>query len=240
LGVKERRKEKEKLKAEPEPESKEVEASDAPVESIAEAHKPEVEIISKESVEVSEIVEEPQVESPEITETEITETMPPWGGMKQSEWMYHIPPREEDKVLWAEEWGDFILQWTEFNRVHIISITTFIKEKPFSDILGKADALKIIGDTLTEKEIAQWLNKKKRQLRVYWRPLEDWADIIYQWALDTGNVRLDVKSIIIQEKEKSFATLPEDDLKIVVDLMVTKGYAEWIDRKKGAIKIIVI
>lgn len=240
MGVKERRKEKEKPKAESEAESKEVKTSETPAESIAEIHKPEVEIIDKESVQVSEIMEEPEIESPAIIKTEAIEIMPPWGGMKQSEWMYHIPPREEDKVLWAEEWGDFILEWTESNSVHIISITTFIKESPFSDILGKADALKIIGDTLTEKDIAKWLNKKKRQLRVFWRPLEDWADIIYQWALDTGNVRLDVKSIIIQEKERSFATLPEDDLKIVVDLMVTKGYAEWVDKKKSAIKIVFV
>ncbi|MHA2397230.1 MAG: hypothetical protein ACXAC0_11050, partial [Candidatus Thorarchaeota archaeon] len=75
--------------------------------------------------------------------------------------------------------------------------------------------------------------------RVYWRPLEDWVDILYQWALKTGKLRLDVKSIVIQEIDEDFATLPEKDIHIVLALMVKKKMAEWIDEKKGAIVISV-
>ena len=74
-------------------------------------------------------------------------------------------------------------------------------------------------------------------LRVYWRPLEDWADILYQWALKTGKLRLDVKSIVIQEVDEDFASLPEKDIHIVLALMVKKELAEWIDAKRGAILI---
>ncbi|MHA2358991.1 MAG: hypothetical protein ACXAB5_01855, partial [Candidatus Thorarchaeota archaeon] len=71
----------------------------------------------------------------------------------------------------------------------------------------------------------------------YWRPLEDWADLIYQWAIKTGKLRLDVKSIVIQESAEDFASLPEKDIRIVLALMVDKGLADWVDTKKGAIII---
>jgi hypothetical protein len=57
--------------------------------------------------------------------------------------------------------------------------------------------------------------------------------------LKSGKVRLDVKSIVIQEDEYSFAKLPENDLHQVLLIMVEKGLANWVDKKKGAIKIVV-
>jgi hypothetical protein len=99
------------------------------------------------------------------------------------------------------------------------------------------DSFKTIAAVLIDKEVAEWVDKKKRQLRVYWKPLEDWADLLYQWALKTGKLRLDVKSIVIQEIDEDFATLPEKDIQIVLALMVKKNLAEWIDEKKGAILI---
>ena len=113
-----------------------------------------------------------------------------------------------------------------------------IAEPPFKDLRNKVDSFKKISKILTDKEVAEWTDRRKRQLRVYWKPLEDWADYIYDWALKTGKLRLDVKSIVIQETQESFAKLPEKDLYIVLALMVEKEYAEWIDKKKGAILII--
>jgi hypothetical protein len=135
------------------------------------------------------------------------------------------------------EWADYLLEWTENKRVHILSLASFISEPPFKDLRNKVDSFKAIAAVLVDKEVAEWQDKKKKQLRVYWRPLEDWADILYQWSLKTGKLRLDVKSIVIQEIEEDFAGLPEKDLHIVLALMVKKGLAEWIDEKKGAILI---
>jgi len=164
--------------------------------------------------------------------------MPSWGGADQSEWMYSIPSREGDRELWAEEWADFLLLWMEHNTVHVLSLATIIAEPPFKDLRNKVESFKKISKVLIDKEVAEWTDKRKRQLRVYWKPLEDWADYIYEWALKTGKLRLDVKSIVIQESRESFAKLPEKDLYIVLALMVEKEFAEWIDKKKGAILII--
>ncbi|MHA2423570.1 MAG: hypothetical protein ACXAEF_02210 [Candidatus Thorarchaeota archaeon] len=90
---------------------------------------------------------------------------------------------------------------------------------------------------MVEKEVADWLDRGRRQLRVYWRPLEEWADIVYEWALKTGNLLLDLKSIVIQESGQDFAQLPERDIGIVLGFIVEKELAVWVDKKKHAIRI---
>ncbi|MHA1663154.1 MAG: hypothetical protein ACTSVR_07870 [Candidatus Thorarchaeota archaeon] len=237
-------KEKRRKKSKEEAESVETEARSETEEVVEQAevgtHSPEVEV-EQEKVKPTEVVEEVDTKSTEATVEEVTTEvilMPSWGGNDQSEWMYGIPPREEDRDLWAEEWADFLLLWTEHNSVHVLSLATFIAEPPFKDLRNKVDSFKKISKVLIDKEVAEWTDRKKRQLRVYWKPLEDWADYIYEWALKTGKLRIDVKSIVIQESGESFAKLPEKDLYIVLALMVQKDYAEWIDKKKGAILVI--
>lgn len=240
MGVRERKREKTKTKESAKP------LEQDKVESVSEAG----EVVIDEAVSTPEVIIE-ETESSVVHESSETDegvvakskavdqdfVMPSWGDVKETEWMYGMPTREEDNELWAEEWADYLLEWTEHKKVHVLSLATFISEPPFKDLRNKVDSFKAIAEILVEKEVAEWRDKKKRQLRVFWRPLEDWADILYQWALKTGKLRLDVKSIVIQEEKEDFATLPEKDIHIVLDLMVKKGLATWVDEKIGAVLI---
>ncbi|MHA2602616.1 MAG: hypothetical protein AM324_010845 [Candidatus Thorarchaeota archaeon SMTZ1-83] len=241
MGVREKQREKKKEKAQQD--TVEVKAEEVDVvesQSVEEPQKSEVQIIQQEAAitpeEVRTATEAVGVEETKPVTVEIV-LLPPWGGIDETEWMYSIPPREEDRQMWAEEWADFLLGWAEANGVHVLSVTMFIKNAPFKDIAGKVDSFLLVGEVLVKKEIAEWLDDTKRQLRVYWRYLEDWADIIYQWALRTGKLRLDIKSIVIQEEKQDFASLPEKDLRAVMRIMVDRGLADWVDKKKGAIKV---
>jgi hypothetical protein len=241
VGMKEKPRVKSKEEVKPESVESEIEpAVEEVIEQVTEeTHTPEV-VVEPEIEKQSEVVEEVDPDIADIVvELSTTEPilMPSWGGTEQSEWMYGVPPREEDRNLWAGEWADFLLQWTEHNSVHVLSLATFIAEPPFKDLRNKVDSFKIITQVLIDKEVAEWSDRRKRQLRVYWKPLEDWADHIYEWALKTGKLRLDVKSLVIQESGESFAKLPEKDLYIVLALMVEKELAEWVDKKKGAVLV---
>jgi hypothetical protein len=243
VGVRERRREKEKSKSAPESTESESKVEEPTLDEEIEAEvesvtKPEVVVKHKETITVEETGDIAIETEEALVEPEEVILMPPWGDLRQTEWMYGIPPREEDRDMWAEEWSDFVLRWMEARDVHVLSVTAFIKEPPFNDITNKIDSFKLIGGVLVQKEIAEWLDRNRRQLRVYWRFLEDWVDIIYDWALKSGKLRLDVKSIVIQEEDYSFAKLPEKDLHRVLLIMVEKGLASWVDKKKGAIKII--
>jgi len=242
VGVRERGREKAKTKESSKPsEEKQVEISPPSTETITEEEisSPEVVIETIQSTSTEESAEEANSVHESIpTTAEQDFVSPSWGNIEETEWMYGIPSREEDKEMWAEEWADYVLEWSEAKKAHVLSLATFISEPPFKDFRNKVDSFKIITQILVDKEVAEWIDKKERQLRVYWRPLEDWADILYQWALKTGKLRLDVKSIVIQEVKQDFASLPEKDIHIVLALMVKKGLASWVDEKKGAIIIV--
>jgi hypothetical protein len=242
LGVKERKREKTKTKESTKPVKQEQVESPDINETIVEdtTHSPEVVVEVEEPKEAVKLKAETDAVNDAELETKTVESdslMPSWGDVEETEWMYGIPTRDEDRKLWAEEWADYLLEWTENNKIHILSLATFISEPPFKDLRNKVDAFRDIAEVLVKKEVAEWVDKKQRQLRVYWKPLEDWMDILYQWALKTGKLRLDVKSIVIQEADEDFASLPEKDIHIVLALLVKKGLAEWIDEKKGAILI---
>jgi len=237
LEVKERRRDKERPKTSPKPK---VDGS-APEEVAESENVVRLEETSAEETSSSDQLDSIPMEStPEPISSEAPQVvLPRWGDLKQTEWMYHIPPREEDKKMWAEEWADFLIKWAESRSLHVLSVATFVKEQPFNDMLGKVDAFRVIGDLLVEKDVSEWLDEKKKQLRVYWRPLEEWGDIMYKWAIRTGRLRLDVQSIVVQDSKEEFAGLPERDLHRIMGIMVSKGMAKWVDTKKGAILVLV-
>jgi hypothetical protein len=243
VGVRERKREKIKTKeSTPELEEEQVESAPTVNETTIEGgvHAPEVVVGITKTMESEDAAVQTAFTKETAPEEIVAEpgfVMPSWGDFEETEWMYSIPTREEDRDLWAEEWADYLLEWTEARNVHVLSLATFIGEPPFKDLRNKVDSFSMIAEALVGKEVAEWIDKKKRQLRVYWRPLEDWADILYQWALKTGKLRLDVKSIVIQEAKEDFASLPEKDIHIILALMVRKRLAEWIDEKRGAILI---
>jgi len=176
-------------------------------------------------------------QAPAVEEAAVVQ--PSWGGPEDAGWMYLIPPQEQGRKSWSEEWGEFLLEWARAKCVHVVSLGTFITESPFKDIFGKVDAFRLIAESLIEKGTGEWLDRRKKRLRVYWRPLEDWVDVIYEWALRTGQTLIDVKSLMIQETAQEFSTLPEKDLHRIVKMMVDRELAEWVDKKKGAVRIIV-
>jgi hypothetical protein len=242
LGVKERKREKPKIEKATKTSEKENTEPVAVLEETAFeeiSHTPEVVVEAKESTVTVEPEQVIDIQTEEIVEAPPTLdfVLPAWGDVEETEWMYSVPTRKEDLDLWANEWSDYLLEWTENKKVHVMSLATFISEPPFKDLRDKVESFRKIAGVLVDKEVAEWIDRKKRQLRIYWRPLEDWADLIYQWAIKTGKLRLDVKSIVIQESTEDFANLPEKDIHVVLALMVEKGLATWVDTKKGAIII---
>jgi len=240
LGTKERQREKKKTE---EPVKDKTEPSVAVEQTTASddsAQIPEIVVKVEDGTNATDTIETAVVEPEQMMDTgaaAVTEIVPRWGNIGEAEWMYNIPTRSQDMVLWAEEWGDFLLEWAEFEKIHVLSVSAFISKPPFKDILGKVKAFRSIGNSLVGKDVAAWLDRNREQLRVYWRPLGEWADLVYRWALDTGILRLDVKSLVIQEAEQDFSRLPEEDIHRIMALLVERGFAEWVDKKAGAVVV---
>jgi hypothetical protein len=43
--------------------------------------------------------------------------------------------------------------------------------------------------------------------------------------------------LVIQKAEQDFSRLPEEDIHRIMALLVERGFAEWIDKKAGAVVI---
>ncbi|TFG14998.1 hypothetical protein EU537_01790 [Candidatus Thorarchaeota archaeon] len=235
MGVRERKKEKKESKEEARSEEKSAESK---TDEITEQEVQPLEGPSTTQKE-DKTTTEPESRTQVVEETPAEREMllPTWGSVNEYELMYHIPTGEDDRDLWADEWGDFLLEWAQKNTAHKISLVTFITEQPFSDIFGKVKAFRLIAEKLVDKDVAEWVGRNKGQLRIYWRPIEDWADIIYAWSIETGKTRLDVKTLVIQESSQDFASLPEDELKTILGILVEQELAEWVDKKRAAIRI---
>ena len=149
--------------------------------------------------------------------------------------MYQVPEIEDGRLRWCAEWGEYLLDWARYNRKHIVSLGDFITDREFGAIHGRITAFRQIGDWLVEQGIAKWLDTSKRRLRIRWRSTEEWADVVYAWAIDAGETRLDPRTLTIQHPELEFSTLPEQELRDVFQRLVDEKLAEWIDRGRCAI-----
>ncbi len=179
-----------------------------------------------------------RVQQQRAAESVRQELYPSWGTKSETSYMYICPSRVEHQEAWATEWADFIVEWMIAKRRHTISITDFKEEMPFKELLDIPTVFRILGDTLVnKKKIAEWLDEQHTLLRVYWRPLKEWAHILYRWSLETGSVLLDLQSLLIQEADEDFATLPPRDLRRVMHIMVSEGLAEWVDMERCAVRI---
>lgn len=166
-------------------------------------------------------------------------------------WMYWIPDKEsriknwkENFESWKNDWSKFTIDWARAFILHILDMYEIAKEKPYISLNDRERALDIIFKELVEMKrgktkIAKWTDKDKNKIRLYWRSLDEWAKIFYNWAFEGGG---DIFTLIdlrnLEEEIPGFGTLPEEDLREIIDILVKQKKARWIDKKLIRVKIL--
>ncbi|MCK5047435.1 MAG: hypothetical protein KAS22_12695, partial [Candidatus Heimdallarchaeota archaeon] len=175
----------------------------------------------------------------EDIERQLKEILPEW---IDKPWMYVTPEHQKQLDSWCSDWSNFILEYARINIKHIIHIEEERSEYPFRNKQAKKELdreqLQEIGNYIVAQEMGIWWDKKKIRLRLYWRTLDEWADIIYEWSIKTGRAAgaERVMTIIdIQEAGQPWSTIPQADLKRIFKIMEDKEYIEWADKKKNII-----
>ena len=178
----------------------------------------------------------------EDIERQLKEILPEWIAKP---WMYVTPEHQKQLDSWCSDWSNFIMEYARINIKHIIHIEEERSKYPFNNKQTKKkldrEQLQEIGDYIVAQEMGIWWDKKKIRLRLYWRTLDEWADIIYEWSIKTGRAAgaERVMTIIdIQEAGQTWSTIPIQDLKRIFNIMEDKGYIEWADKKKNIIAFI--
>jgi len=128
--------------------------------------------------------------------------------------MFSLPNKKtdlKDYESWKNEWSKVFFDYARYAILHILYLRKLEFEKPFSKFDNRNSALKEIAEELVNQEQAEWLSKSKEKLRVYWKSLDNWAEEIYDWAMEISPLE-PILIFEIRESNKDFNTLPHNDI----------------------------
>lgn len=139
-----------------------------------------------------------------------------WVEEAQYGFMYSMPHHKkakEDFQSWREEWSQVLLDYARVGTIHIIFPKRLLTEQPFNKFTNRKDSISELCDALIEKDLAEWVGnkRKKDELRVYWKSVDEWVTLIEKWAYD--NAIFDIIMVPdIRKSNEEFALLPMEDL----------------------------
>ncbi|TFF84506.1 MAG: hypothetical protein EU552_00325 [Promethearchaeota archaeon] len=184
-----------------------------------------------------EIVGEKGVISKEVSTYELLVNDYPWLKEKRYVFMYTLPNKKKDLrdfESWKNEWSKILFDYARYAILHILYLRQLESEKPFSKFEDRTEALKEIAEELVEKEQAEWLSKSKEKLRVYWKSLDNWAQEIYEWALEISPLE-PILIFEIRESNREFSNLPKDDIITIFKILEKNKKGEIIKAENGQI-----
>ncbi|MFX0168832.1 MAG: hypothetical protein ACFE89_05655 [Candidatus Hodarchaeota archaeon] len=150
--------------------------------------------------------------------------------------MFVIPQSEEEIDQWGAEWAGFTLDFCREMLFHIVSTRTLVLFDPFNEIRpDRHQAVKVILGVLVKEELGRWINEAEGILRVTWKTDDEWADEIRRWALKTGRTTLTLFKL--KEHRKDLATLPKSELRIILQRLVERKQAKWLDQEREVVEI---
>jgi hypothetical protein len=152
--------------------------------------------------------------------------------------MFVIPQTDEEIEQWGAEWAGFTLDFCRELLLHIVSTRTLVLFDPFTDLRpDRHQAVKVILGVLVKQELGRWVNEAEGILRVTWKTDDEWANEIRKWALKTGRTTFTLFKL--KEHRKDLATLPKSELRIILERLVEKNQAKWLDREREVVEILV-
>ena len=161
-----------------------------------------------------EIIREKEAVTKEISTYELLLNDYPWLEEKRYIFMYSIPNKKtdlKDYKSWKNEWSKVLFDYARYAILHILYLRQTESIKPFSNFEDRKQALEEIAEELLNKEQAEWLSKSKEKLRIYWKSLDNWAEEIYDWAMEISPLE-PILIFEIRESNQAFSKLPNDDI----------------------------
>ena len=151
--------------------------------------------------------------------------------------MYSLPNKKidlKDYESWKKEWSKVLFDYARYAILHILYLRQTESEKPFSNFDDRKKALEEIADELVTKEQAEWLSKSKEKLRIYWKSLDNWAEEIYEWAMEISPLE-PILVFEIRESNKEFSKLPSEDIVKIFKMLEKEKRGKIIELDDGQI-----
>ncbi|MBS7247408.1 MAG: hypothetical protein QXW47_01790 [Candidatus Jordarchaeales archaeon] len=158
--------------------------------------------------------------------------IPEWS--VKSPWMFTKPKEERFLKSWREEWAKYVLEWAEALLIHLIGVNEMLSRDLFKNL--SIDDLVDILDYMCLKNWCKWWDKKKTLIRIYWKSLEEWKEVIWSWAVSQGLEYISVMDLA--NVKEAFSTIPREELEFLLNNLVKEKRAVWADKKTKTIKLI--
>jgi hypothetical protein len=129
---------------------------------------------------------------------------------------------------------EVLFDYARYAILHILYLRQTESEKPFSNFDDRKKALEEIADELVTKEQAEWLSKTKEKLRVYWKSLDNWAEEIYEWAMEISPLE-PILIFEIRESNREFSKLPSEDIVKIFRMLEKEKRGKIIELDDGQI-----
>ncbi|NVM44955.1 MAG: hypothetical protein HWN79_08555 [Candidatus Lokiarchaeota archaeon] len=184
-----------------------------------------------------EIVKERGAVTKEVSTYEMILNDYPWLEEKRYIFMYSLPNKKtdlKDYESWKQEWSKVLFDYARYAILHILYLRKTESEKPFSNFEDRKKALEEIAEELVNKEQAEWLSKSKEKLRVYWKSLDNWAEEIYEWAMEISPLE-PILVFEIRESNKEFSKLPSEDIVKIFKMLEKEKRGKIIELDDGQI-----
>ncbi|XP_055349372.1 vacuolar protein-sorting-associated protein 25-like isoform X2 [Paramacrobiotus metropolitanus] len=101
-----------------------------------------------------------------------------------------LQPNLDTRKLQLDAWCALVLNYHRANRLHVLDINEAQTGALFhNSAINRKLSLEVISlilDELRRTGNVEWLDKQKRRCWILWRSVDDWAKVIYRWAVDSG------------------------------------------------------
>ena len=185
----------------------------------------------------TEIIGEKAVVAKEVSTYELLLNDHPWLEETRYIFMYSIPNQKtntKDYESWKNEWLKVLFDYARYAILHILYLRKMQTVKPFANFEDRATALREIAQALVDKKQAEWLSKSKEKLRVYWKSLDNWAEDIYDWAMEISPLE-PILIFEIRESNQEFSNLPREDIEKIFKMLENDRKGKIIELEDGQI-----
>ena len=185
----------------------------------------------------TEIIGEKAVVAKEVSTYELLLNDHPWLEETRYIFMYSIPNKKtntKDYESWKNEWLKVLFDYARYAILHILYLRKMHTVKPFANFEDRATAIREIAQALVDKKEAEWLSKSKEKLRVYWKSLDNWAEDIYDWAMEISPLE-PILIFEIRESNQEFSNLPREDILKIFKKLENDRRGKIIELEDGQI-----
>lgn len=128
-------------------------------------------------------------------------------------WQFNFPPfftiqpNLETRKIQLETWSSLIIDYCCHKKIATINVNKMINEPIFFnkkiDRQLNNESLNAILEFMQNRGSIEWTNKEKTDCFIYWKTAEEWSQIIYKWARETGQLNTTLTFYEILEEDSN-------------------------------------